>query len=441
MKFYAIGGFKEVGKNMTAIEVNGEVVIFDMGVSMEHLIELSAKGLNYENVDEQTLRSMGVLPNDLILNTKKVIGIAISHGHLDHISAIPKLIKRYNCPILATPYTAEIIKRLLKDHRMEDYLKYITPMQYGDTAELSKNFKIEYVNMTHSIPDASLIAAYTADGLVTVGFDYKLDNTPTLGAKPDYKRLKELGNEGIKLHLSECVHISDEQRCPSEKVAKDMVFDAIDRAYQDSSAVYITSFASHIARIKSIIEANKGRREMVILGRSMENYIDAASNLGMIDKSEFILAGRPKTVKSNIEDLVMKNPEKYLVLSTGNQGEPNSVLSRIANKEYKFNFRKEDQVIFSSTVIPTPINKANRYVMERNLKEQGVRILKDVHVSGHAMKEDHRDLLRMLNPEKVIPVHGETERLASFASLCEEEGFIIGDTVHIMTDGRYVNIK
>ncbi|MCK5042931.1 MAG: MBL fold metallo-hydrolase, partial [Candidatus Aenigmarchaeota archaeon] len=153
MKFYAIGGFKEVGKNMTAIEVNGEVVIFDMGVSMEHLIELSGRGLNYEDLDEPTLRNMGVLPNDTILNGKKVIAIVISHGHLDHVSAIPKLAKRYNCPILATPYTAEIIKRLLKDHNQESQLKFVTPMQYGDTAELSKNFKIEYVNMPHSIPD------------------------------------------------------------------------------------------------------------------------------------------------------------------------------------------------------------------------------------------------------------------------------------------------
>ncbi|MCK5042964.1 MAG: ribonuclease J, partial [Candidatus Aenigmarchaeota archaeon] len=185
---------------------------------------------------------------------------------------------------------------------------------------------------------------------------------------------------------------------------------------------------------------NKGRRQVVVLGRSMDNYINAAKDLGLIDTSKFQLQGRPKEVKATI-DAVAKNPEKYLVLSTGNQGEPNSVLSRIANKEYKFKFRKEDQVIFSSMTIPTPINKANRYVIERNLKEQGVRILKDVHVSGHAMREDHRDLLRILNPEKVIPMHGETERLASFASLCEEEGFIIGDTVHIMTDGRYVNIK
>ncbi|MEA3229960.1 MAG: RNase J family beta-CASP ribonuclease [archaeon] len=440
MKFYAIGGFKEVGKNMTALEVKGEVVIFDMGVSMEHLIELSARGLNYEDLDEQTLRNFGVLPNDIVLAGKKVIGIAISHGHLDHISALPKLAKKYKCPILATPYTAEIIKRLFKDHKQENMLKYINTMQYGDTAELSKNFRIEYVNMTHSIPDSSLIAVYTSEGLVTVGFDFKLDNTPTLGEKPDYKRLKELGNEGIKLHLSECVHIRDEQRTPSEKVAKDMVFDAIDRAYLQSSAVFITSFASHIARIKSIIEANKGRREIMIFGRSMDNYINAAKTLGMIDTSEFKLLGRPKEIKPVMENL-KRDREKYLILCTGNQGEPNSVLSRITHNEYKFAFNKEDQVIFSSKVIPTPINKANRYVVERDLKEQGVRILKDVHVSGHAMREDHRDLLRILNPQKVIPVHGETERLASFASLCEEEGYTIGDTVNIMTDGRYLNIK
>ncbi len=440
MRFYAIGGFKEVGKNMTALEINGDVVIFDMGVSMEHLVELSGRGLNYEEMDNQTLKAMGVLPNDSILSSKKVIGIVISHGHLDHVSALPKLAEKYGCPILATPYTAEIIKRMFKDHRKDHLCKEVNVMQYGDIAELSKNFKIEYVNMTHSIPHSSLVAVHTPEGLVTVAWDYKLDNTPTLGEKPDYKRLKELGAEGVKLHLSECVHISDEQRTPSEKVAKDMVIDAVDRAYNDSSAVFVTSFASHIARINSIIEANKSRRNIMVLGRSMENYIEAANKLGLIDKSKFQLYGRPREIKSAMNTL-NKDRENNLVICTGNQGEPNSVLSRIVRDEYKFGFNKEDQVIFSSVTIPTPINKSNRYVIERNLKDHGARILKDVHVSGHAMREDHRDLMRILNPENVIPVHGETERLASFASLCEEEGFTIGDSVRIMTDGRYVNIK
>jgi ribonuclease J len=138
--------------------------------------------------------------------------------------------------------------------------------------------------------------------------------------------------------------------------------------------------------------------------------------------------------------IVEKNPEKYLLITTGNQGEPNSILSRIARNEFKFTFRKEDQIIFSSTVIPSPINRANRHILETSLKEQGVRIMQDVHVSGHAAREDHRDILKMLNPEFVAPSHGETERLSSYAALAAEEGYRIGDTVRIMWNGRSLEL-
>ncbi|MBW6451433.1 MAG: MBL fold metallo-hydrolase [DPANN group archaeon] len=425
---------------MSALEVENEVVIFDMGVHMEKLIELNSEKLDYTQLSTEKLKALGVLPNDTILNGKNVIAIVISHGHLDHVNAIPKLAEKYNCPIIGTPYTIKIIENILRDHGKKKLLDNLVAIEYGDLAEISKKIQIELVRTTHSIPEPSLIVVHTKEGIATIAYDYKLDNTPVFGEKPDYKRIKEIGKEGVKLHLSECVHVADETRTPSEEIAKHLMKDSIDRAYEGNTSVFVTTFASHIARLTGIIEANQNRRKIVFLGRSLDNYTRPAKELNLIDLSDITIEGRPKGVTKVLSD-VEKNPTQYLVVCTGNQGEPNSVLSRISNKQYTFNFRKEDQVIFSSTVIPSPLNRASRYTLERNLKSQGVRIIKDVHVSGHAMREDHRDLIRMLNPTHIIPCHGETERLANFASLAEEEGYVLGSTVHILTNGRYIDLK
>lgn len=176
-----------------------------------------------------------------------------------------------------------------------------------------------------------------------------------------------------------------------------------------------------------------------MIGRSLHNYVRAAESLNLINLKGINLHGRPAPIKTALK-IVETKPQDYLLITTGNQGEHNSVLSRISRNEYKFAFRREDQVIFSSTIIPSPINKANRHILETSLKEQGVRIMQDVHVSGHASREDHRDILKMLNPEFVAPSHGETERLSSYAALAAEEGYKIGDTCRIMWNGRSLEL-
>ena len=443
MKFYAIGGFNVVGKNMCALEVDDDVVIFDMGVDVEKLVSLEEENVEYPKMKCEPLWDRGVIPNDYMLRGKNVLGIVISHGHLDHVLAIPKLAPKYDCPIFGTAYTIEVVKKVIKDSSEKKLFDKLRVTNYGEKVKLSKNITIELLRVTHSIPQASMILVHTPEGIAAIAYDYKLDNTPTFGQKPDYKRLGELAKEDVKLMVCETVHIDDEERAPSEKIAQLMVADAIDRAYRESSAVFITTFASQVARIKSIIDANNAhpkKRKIIILGRSMKEYLGAAEHLGMLDLSDCIVASGKRDSEKILSKLEM-SPESYLVLCTGNQGEHNSVLSRIARKEYPFRFSKEDQVIFSSTVIPTPINVASRYVLERNLKALGVRILKNVHVSGHAMREDHRDLIRIINPKYLIPCHGETERLASFAALAEEEGYVLGNSVFILTDGRYVVLK
>ncbi len=296
------------------------------------------------------------------------------------------------------------------------------------------------VHITHSIPQTSLVVLHTKEGIITYACDYKLDNNPTFGPKPDYRRIKQLGAEGVKLHISECLRVAEEARTPPEYVAKIMVNDAIDRAYEDNTAVVITSFASHITRLRNIIEANSRRREVIMLGRSLDSYVNSARDVGLIEAGDVKIYGRRKTIATALEK-VKQRPEDFLIIATGNQGEPNSALARLARKEFPFALRKEDQVIFSSEAIPNPINEANRYILKRNLYENGVRIMEHVHVSGHARREDHRDMLKMLNPQYVIPNHGETERLASFASLAMEEGWKLGDTVKIMSNGASAEIK
>jgi len=348
--------------------------------------------------------------------------------------------ERYGCPIIGTPFTIEILKKLIADDGKESLVKSLYPLNVGETATISNNFEVEFVNITHSIPHSAMIALHTKEGIVTYACDYKLDNQPTFGDKPNYKRIKELGREGVKLHISECLRVHEEARTPPEIVAKLMVQDAIDRAYDDKTAVVITSFASHIVRLRSIIEANRDRREIIMLGRSLDSYVDAAKKVGLIKTDGIKIFGRKKTIALALEK-VKNSPEDYLIIATGNQGEPNAALARMARKEFPFALRKEDQVIFSSEAIPNPINEANRYLLKRNLAEQGVRIFEHVHVSGHARREDHRDMLRMLNPEYVIPTHSETERLASFASLAMEEGWKLGETVKILSNGSVVEIK
>jgi len=222
MKFYAIGGYNEVGKNMSAVEINGEVVILDMGVYMDKIITLEEED---RKIPTKEMIQCGALPDDHMLEGKNVAAIVLSHGHLDHIAAVPRMAERYKCPIIATPYACEILKNLLKDAGVGYLIKSLFPLSTGETASISSNFEVEFVHMTHSIPHTALIALHTKEGIIAYLNDYKLDNNPTLGEKPDYKRIKQLGKQGVKLLISECVRVADEARTPPEYVAQVLVED------------------------------------------------------------------------------------------------------------------------------------------------------------------------------------------------------------------------
>ncbi len=439
MKIYTLGGYDEVGRNMTAVEVDGEVVILDMGFNMDRIVLMEDEE---RNASYRELVKYSAIPDDSPLKGKKVIAIVPSHGHLDHIGAIPVMAERYNAPIYATPYTSVLLREMFKEQAKEHLIKRLKTLKYNQKIQLGKSISLEFIYVTHSIPHASMILLRTKEGNVAYLNDYKIDFSPVLKEeKPFPKRqFKKLGKEGIKVLIMESLRAEEKSKTLSENLAKQMVKEVIKESYEESKgAVFFTSFSSHIARISEVLEANKGEREIVMLGRSLDLYGRCAKELNLID-----LEGIPiyKHRRKVIETLkkIKQEKEKYLVVLTGNQGEYNAVLTRMARGEYPYPWDKNDTVIISSNPIPIPINIANRFILERNLQEKGVRVIDGIHVSGHARREDSRDILRWLNPEYLIPSHGDLHKTSALAQLGKEEGYIIGKTVILSYNGNVINL-
>jgi ribonuclease J len=302
------------------------------------------------------------------------------------------------------------------------------------TYQLTENIKIEFINMTHSTPQTVMIAIHTKYGVIIYANDFKFDSTPTLGKKPNFERLKELGKKGILALICDSTYAPLKAKTPSESVAKAMLKEVMLGTDSKGKAVVVTTFSSHLARLKSIIEFGKQmNRKILFIGRSLSKYVYAGQDINLINFAQDakILRFRGQ-ISAKLND-VNKNRGKYLIVCTGHQGEPKAVLSRISKKEYPFEFKSEDHVIFSSSVIPTEINQQNREKLETALKNQGVRIFRDVHVSGHAAREDLRDLINIVKPKHIIPAHGELEMTEALADLAYEMGYT-KKNVHIMQD-------
>lgn len=441
----AVGGFSEIGKNMTAIRVGDEAVICDMGFYLPKIItyeEEEGEG-SRAFLSKDELIKIDAIPDDRVIKDWRdnVKAIVLGHCHLDHIGAVPYMAEHYHCPVIGSPYTLEVLRTILADDklRIKNQLKPLNP---GATIKVSDNITIEFINMTHSTLQTVMIAIHTKEGIIVYANDYKFDNHPVIGKKPDYERLRELGNSGkVKALIVESLYADARMKTPSEKVAKEMLGDVMLGVDNKGHAVFVTTFASHIARLQSIVEfGQKLKRRVVFLGRSMHKYLAAAERLKLIDftkKAEIVwLAG---DIKKKLRD-ISANPEKYLVICTGNQGEPKAILTKLAMKDLPFEFRRGDIVIFSCRTIPAAINIANRGVLEDRLSRKGVRLFKDIHVSGHASREDHRDLIDMLKPKYIIPSHGDVSRLTPLADLASEMGYVLGKTALIVRDGQIVEL-
>ncbi len=439
INIYTLGGYEEVGKNMTAIEYNGEIVIIDMGIRLDRV--LIHEDVEFQKMPSKELRKIGAIPDDTPIRNKKAVAIAFSHGHLDHIGAIAKLAPHYpDVPIYGTPYTIKLAKSEVKS---EQYFEVKNPMyetQYGEIVQVSENLAIEFVQITHSIPHSSIVVVHTPEGAVVYACDYKFDNNNPLGEKPDYKRLKEIGREGVKVLIAESTRVAEQTKTPSEAVAKMLLEDYFLYEGMDEKGLIATTFASHIARLQELIDiANAMGRQAVLVGRSLAKYTGIAKQLGLIRMKGSRVLRSPNAVQKVLKE-VSQARENYLLIVTGHQGEPGAVLTRMANGEL-YDLGKDDTVVFSAGVIPNPLNIAQRYALEIKLRMRGVRIIKDLHVSGHASREDHRYLIRILNPETIVPAHGDFRMLTHYAELAEEEGYLIGKDVFVSRNGYKVEVK
>lgn len=441
MKIHTISGYSEVGRNMTCVESNGEAVILDMGLNLEEYIKINGDD-EFTVFSIKQLIKAEAIPDDSVIKKiqSKILAIIPSHGHLDHIGAIPFLSEKYNCPIIATPYTASVIKAIVKDKKQNITNKIIS-LKLDKKIKLSDNFTIELLNMTHSIPHASTIVVHTQEGKVVYCCDFKLDNTPTLGDKPNYKRLKELGKEKkVRALIMDSLYADLHQKTPSEAIAKEMLRDVMLNVDSSGKAVIVTTFSSHIARLKSIIEfGKKMKRKIVFLGRSLAKYVFAAEDIGLVNFSRNVeICTYSRQIQSKLNE-IEQNPEKYLIVCTGHQAEPEAVLSKIATGKYKFRLMPEDHIIFSCTVIPNETNIENREKLEELLMQKKARIFKHIHQSGHGSREDHREMIKMINPEYVLPSHAREEKKQAMQQLAIDMGYE-KNKVPLMHNGETLNI-
>ena len=435
----AIGGYEEVGKNMSAVKVGEDVIIFDMGINLDRVNI-------HEDTDIARMHSLdlierGVIPDDTLMKEVdgKVRAIVFTHGHLDHIGAVAKLAHRYEAPLIGTPYTLALVENSIKQERKFEVSNPLQVLNAGEKMQISPDITLEFVHTTHSIPQAVNAVLHTSEGIIVYALDFKFDNHMMLSPPPDYKRLRELGNQGVLALIVETTRMTEKQqeKTHSEKVARIVLEDIMRDKLPGNEGLLVTTFSSHIERIQAICNiARESDRKIMLLGRSMERFGSMAEKIGLLDlpKSASIF-GSPNSVNralARAED----NREEYLLVTTGHQGEPDALLPRIASGRTQFNVAPGDNVVISAPIIPNPTNVANRNLMERRLKDSGARIYTNAHVSGHAGREDHRDFLRMLQPQHIIPAHGDLEMLSAYTELAEEEGYKMGNDIHVLRNGQ-----
>lgn len=437
-----VGGYNQVGKNCTAVKVDDEAYILDMGIYLENYVKLTEDDDDDMKVQSVDLIKAGVVPDitkidDWIDDVKLILP---THAHLDHIGAIPFLANKFDAPILCTPFTAEVIKASIEDKSMP-IKNEIKSLQSNSTFEATQDTTIEFIHVTHSTPHTVMIALHTKKGVVLYANDFKFDLSPTLGKRPNFKRLRELGKKGVHAVIVDSTYAADPRKMPSESFAKQKLQDVLYHTNTDGKAIIVTTFSSHIARLHSIVEcAQKLKRKVLFLGRSLSKYSSAAEKCGIVNFSNRAeIARYSSQIKRKLKS-IQNDRHKYLLVVTGHQGEPKATLSRMARGEFDFKIKNDDLVIFSSRVIPTPTNQENSDALERLLKQHRARIFRGVHESGHAAREDLRDFIEMVQPKHIIPAHGGGDMKNALAELAEEMGYVRGESVHVLEEGERISI-
>ncbi len=445
IKIHGVGGYDEVGKNMTAIEHKDDAILCDAGLYLPAVVAVRERD---KIPSESGMRAIGALPDDHYLDEhkirEKVKAIAVSHAHLDHVGAVQYLAPRYRCGVYGTPYTIEVLKTLMADNEkvIHNRLNPIHPNGHTIIKGRNSNYKIEFINMTHSTLQCSIVAVHTPDGVVLYSNDYKLDNSPILGDPPNFKRLKELSRQGVKALVADCLYAPDDRKTPSEKIARGLLEDVLFTTENYKSGLIITTFSSHIARLKSIVDfSQRLGRKPIFVGRSLHKYISAGIKIGKVPfKDKIILASHRKQIDKYLK-MANSHRREYLIVCTGHQGEEGSILDRISRNTMPFKIQEDDHIIFSSKTIPTPENIASRAELEKRLRHFKPRIFDGVHVSGHGGREDLRDLIKLTNPEHIIPSHGDLSKTTAGLNLAVEMGYKKDYNVHLLSNGRHINLQ
>ena len=443
-KVHTIGGYSEVGKNMTAIDFGEDIFIFDCGIHVSAIVDLQE---STKNPIPKLLESVGALPNDALLNNsrEKVRAILITHAHLDHVGAVQYLAQKYpNAQIYGTPFTIQVLKALMEDSKsyLKNKINIIEPNTSFFVNGKNKKYKVDFISVSHSTLQTVFIALHSPYGVIVYANDYKLDNSPTIGDIPNYAKMREIAREGVKLLIVDSLYSGEERKTPSEKIARALVEEVLLTVNHENHGIIVTTFSPHIARLKSIVEFSKKlNRKVVFMGRSLAKYVNAAKAIKKCPfERDIELVSFSGHLKSKLKQ-VDKNRKDYVMVCTGHQGEPDSVLDRLATGKLPFNFHPQDSVIFSSSVIPVPVNISNRVNLDKKLRNKDVRVFDNVHVSGHGGREDLREVINLLQPQHIIPSHGSLDQLTPAIELAKEMGYKFGKNSHLAQDGSTVIIN
>lgn len=411
--FTPLGGTCGIGMNCALLGHDGEWVMVDCGVSF------------YDRLGVELLTAD---PTFVVQQRKRLQAILITHAHEDHMGAVEYLWPLLKCPVYAAPFAAAVLKQKIANKSWKDGL-VIHEVNFKKPVNIGK-FNVEFVSMTHSIPDSTCLVVRTPVGTVVHTGDWKFDQAPVIGKKSDEKRLKEIGNEGVLAYLSDSTNIFTQDEPASEKHVRESLTRVVEA--QTDKRVIISCFSSNIARIEtSILAAHQAGRKVAVIGRSLQRMMAAAKEVGLLKKIPALITK---------EEAASMPPEKVLLICTGSQGEPRSALVQIAaGKDPLIQISENDVVLFSSRVIPG--NEKSIGALHSLLAQAGADIITSseelIHTSGHPARKAIKKMYELLKPKVVVPVHGEARHLIAQAHFAVEQGI---EHVITPTDGALIQL-